>query len=320
MPIIKKDEPTPQRPIIIVIYGVPGSGKTSVATTSCTPLIIDVDRGADRAVQRADTLMTNNWNDVLAEQNAGTFNSYKTIVVDTARAMLDDYLSTYVCEQDYKLTRNTLKRFGAMADSFKLFVNNLRNAGSDIIFICHDKEVQEGDVIKHSPDCTGQSKDLLLRIADQVGYISFENGKRVISFQPTDNYVSKNVAGLDKKIIPDYGSKEFETFMAEIITAVKTNIQGRSEAQRAANELLAKLREELSKADDEAKIAKLMEDCKPLPRLLKSPFFEEVKTTLKGKGFDYEVQKDAQGKTISAKFVKTTTDGDKAKPTDKAGK
>lgn len=45
MPIVKKNDVLPERPVIIILYGVPGSGKTSVATTADNPLLIDCDRG-----------------------------------------------------------------------------------------------------------------------------------------------------------------------------------------------------------------------------------------------------------------------------------
>lgn len=180
MPIVKKNDVLPERPVIIVLYGVPGSGKTSVATTADTPLLIDCDRGADRAVQRCDTIMAKNWKDIDSEREA--MKEYKTIIVDTAKSMLDDYLSQYAIENNYKLKTNSLKRFGQMGEDFKEFVNFLRSNGSDIIFICHDKETADGDVIKHSPDCTGQSKDLLVRIADQVGYVFIQNGKTLYIF------------------------------------------------------------------------------------------------------------------------------------------
>jgi hypothetical protein len=287
MPIIKKNDIAPERPVIMVLYGVPGSGKTSIASTSKNPLLIDTDRGYDRSCLRVDTLTANKWEDILNEKNAGTFKGYSTIIVDTAKAALDDYLSTYVLSLDYKLERNSLKRFGAMGDNFKLFVNDIRNGGADIIFICHDKETQDGDIIRHSPDCTGQSKDLLIRIADQVGYISFKNGKRTITFQPTDNYVSKNVAGLDEMVIPDVTDAEFSTFMADIIAKTRAEIQGHSEAQRLANEKLQALREELSKADTDKKIAKLIKDCAELPQVMKAPFFMEMKKVLAERGFVY---------------------------------
>ena len=230
--------------------------------------------------------------------------------------MLDDFLSEYVCQKNYKLRTNTLKRYGQMGDEFKAFVGTLRSNGSDLIFICHDKETSEGDVTKHSPDCTGQSKDLLLRIADQVGYISMINGKRHISFEPTDNYIGKNVAQIPLTEIPDAISPEFATFMADIIKKVKTSIQSKSEAQRKANELITKLRGELAKVEDDESAAKLLADCKELPQIMKQPFFNEINTALTAKGFifaDNKFTKPAEDKKSAAK---KTEKKEEAKPAD----
>lgn len=285
MAIIRKNEVTPERPIIMVLYGVPGSGKTSVATTAENPLLIDTDRGYDRAVQRCEaTLVANNWHDIDNEREA--MKGFKTIVVDTAKAMLDDFLSAFAIEKNFKLKTNTLKRFGQMGEDFKDFVNFLRSNGSDIIFICHDKEVQDGDFIKHSPDCTGQSKDLLVRIADQVGYISIINNKRTITFSSTDNYVLKNVGEIPTQVIPNYGTKEFDTFMAGIIKQVKTALLHKSEAQVKAQEQLRKCRETLASVKTDDDISGVLNLAKELPMLFKRPFMEEMKKTL-----DYNEEK-----------------------------
>lgn len=286
MPIIKKNDVTPERPVIIVLYGQPGCGKTSSATTAENPILIDTDRGYDRAVQRIDTLEARSWQDIDSEIQA--IKTYKTIIVDTAKAMLDDYLSTYAVEQNYKLKSNSLKRFGQMADDFKMFVNTIRNGGSDIIFICHDKEVQEGDVIKHSPDCTGQSKDLLLRIADQVGYICKVNGKRTIIFEPTDNYIGKNVAQMPPTEIPDNTDEGFNTFMADIIKKVKSSIASKSDAQNEAMKMLAELRESLEAAMTIEEIDFIMGKASSLPQSLKRPFLNEMAEKLKVKGFSFD--------------------------------
>lgn len=285
MPIIRKNDVAPERPIIIVLYGTPGTGKTSVATTADNPLLIDTDRGYDRAVQRIDTLEASKWQDIASEY--ATIKGYKTIIVDTAKALLDDYLSVFAVEQNYKLATNSLKRFGKMAEDFKMFVNTLRSNGSDLIFICHDKETADGDIIKHAPDCTGQSKDLLIRIADQVGYICKENGKRTIRFEPMDNFVGKNVAGLGSLIIPDNTDPNFSTFMAGIIKNVKLSIQNRSEAQRKANDTLKNLREQLTNVATEEEAAALLDVSQSLPQIFKKPFFEEIKKVLSDKGFVY---------------------------------
>lgn len=289
MPIIKKNDVTPERPVIIVLYGTPGTGKTSVATTAYNPLLIDTDRGYDRAVQRCDTLIANKWEDITAEYE--TMKSYSTIICDTAKACLDDYLMNFAVKNNYKLLTNTLKRFGQIAEDFKLFVNQLRSNGSDIIFICHDKEVAEGDIIKHSPDCTGQSKDLLLRIADQVGYISKVNGKRTISFEPTDTFIGKNVAQLKMMEIPESSSADFSTFMANVISTVKHAIQNKSEEQKKANEMLSSLREQLAAAMTDEDIVALIEAMKELPQVLQYPFFSEMKSNLSSKGYKYENKK-----------------------------
>lgn len=289
MPIVKKNDVLPERPVIIVLYGVPGSGKTSVATTADNPLLIDCDRGADRAVQRCDTIMAKCWKDIDSERES--MKDYKTIVVDTAKSMIDDYLSQYAIDNNYKLKTNTLKRFGQMGEDFKEFVNFLRSNGSDIVFICHDKETADGDVIKHSPDCTGQSKDLLVRIADQVGYVFIQNGKRSISFAPLDNFVGKNVAGLGTVVIPDYGTTEFFICMSDIISKVKISIQGKGEAQAKANEQLAAIREQLAAAMTDEDILALMEATKLLPKIMRVPFFSEMQKSLAAKGFTFDQDK-----------------------------
>ncbi len=100
MPIIKQNAILPERPIIMVLYGVPGSGKTSVAATANNPVLIDTDRGFDRAVHRVDTLVANTWEDILNDE--ASFDTYDTIIIDTAKATLDDYLVEYDCRLNYK--------------------------------------------------------------------------------------------------------------------------------------------------------------------------------------------------------------------------
>lgn len=298
MPIIKKNDVTPERPIIIVLYGTPGTGKTSLSTTAENPVLIDTDRGFDRAVQRIDTLTASSWEEITSEYE--TLKGYKTIIVDTAKAMLDDFLAAYAVKCDSRLANNSLKRFGRMADDFKLFVNTIRSYGADLIFICHDKEVQEGDTIKHSPDCTGQSKDLLIRIADQVGYVSVVNKKRTIQFEPRENFVGKNVAKLGLIDVPDYGKEEFNDFMDGIIKDVRKSIQNNSEAQREANELLGALREDLQAALNPEDFDVCIEARMQLPPALRKPFAAEVNKRATEKGFYFDKESGKYAKKDAA--------------------
>lgn len=296
--IIKKEDPRPMLPVIILLYGVPGSGKTSVATTSANPVIIDTDRGSQRACQIIDTVFCSSWQDVVNEMNANSFASYKTVILDTAKGALDDFIQFYVEQQDVRLKTNSLKRFGKMADTFKDFVSRLRSYGCDIIFICHDKAEQEGDIVKHSPDCTGQSKQLLMRIADQIGFVDYSNtNSRTIKFGPMYNYVSKDVAQLGDVPVPDFGTPEFSTFMGDVIQNVKDSIANKSEAQREANLKLKTLRTKLEEADSEKAFASLMKDAGTLPEILKGPFFHEMCNAAQLKGMEYDKESKSFKKT-----------------------
>jgi len=239
MTIVKKLDTMPKRPVIILLYGSPGVGKTSVFNTANNPILLDTDRGSDRAINRQDTIVANSWKEVLADESE--IKNYSTLGIDTAKSVLDDFLMTYVAEQDYKLKTNKLKAYGAIGDEFKLFINRRRNEQIDIVVIAHAKEEKDGDNTKFSPDVTGGSKDLLLRIADQVGYVYMANNKRTINFDPTDKTIGKNVARLPIMEIPDETDPKFKTFMAEIIESVKNSIQAMSEDQKNAMVLIEKV-------------------------------------------------------------------------------
>lgn len=309
MAIIKKTDVMPERPVIMVIYGTAGCGKTSLCTSADTPLLIDTDRGYDRAVDRVDTVTAQKWEDINnAEilgggETKGLISGYKTIVVDTAKACIDDFLCAYVIAQNYKLANNSLKRFGEMADRFKAFVNVLRSNGKDLIFVCHDKETAEGDIIRHSPDCTGQSKDLLIRIADEVGYVHKDNGRRVIDFEPTDTRVGKNVAGMGQLEIPEFGTAGFDGFAARIIRDVKDAIQSRGGAQQEALKRLEEAREKLAGCKTAEDANGLMETARELAKVHRRAFMLTMIEQLKERGIVLAEDKKS--------FVSANADGEK---------
>lgn len=276
MTIIRKDQSFPERPVIIVIYGTPGCGKTSLANTANEPILIDCDRGSDRAVNRQDTIIAQNWNDVL--QDEGEIKNYKTVIIDTAKAALDDYLMVYVVEKDYKLKTNKLKAYGAIGDEFKAFVNTRRAEGIDIIIIAHAKEEKDGDNLRLSPDVTGQSKDLILRIADQVGFVTMLNNKRTVTFEPTDKTIGKNVARIPTLEIPDESDPKFKTFMAEIINQVKTSIRTQSQEQIEAQKTITEFENLISNCSDSNSLMSVSEKCSHLPKHLQAGMRKLIRT------------------------------------------
>lgn len=247
MPIVTKDEQLPTQPVIILLIGDPGTAKTSLSNTCKNVLNIDFDLGFKRSYGRPDSLqLTNGWAEVVQALASGEFDKYDTIVIDTAKGCLDDFLMVYVQEQDYKLKTNKLKAFGAIGEEFKNFINIIRRKGKDIFIIAHSKKEGEGDSLRIIADITGQSNALLLRVADQVGFLSMRNNKRVITFNPTDISVGKNVANLKDIELPPHTSAEWSEFAhVEIIEKVKNALNTMSEEQRASLELIKQWRKQI---------------------------------------------------------------------------
>lgn len=288
MPILKQNEPLPKRPVVILLYGEPGIGKTSLFNTSNNPLLIDFDRGKDRAIFRKDTLVVNTWEDVLAEEKVDTFKSYSTIGIDTAKAALDDFLMSYVIKKDFKNAKNKLAAYGAIGDDFKIFVSNRRSENGDIVIIAHSKDEKDGDTIKKVPDVTGGSYQLLLRIADQVGYMSMRNNKRTIQFEPTDNTVGKNVAHLPLIEIPNQEDPAIKTFMANIIEDVKNSLVAKSEAQAEALAKSEEYQKQIDAIDNVDDLNLLVTPVQELPKYLKDPLNKLIADKAKSKGYTFD--------------------------------
>ncbi len=298
--LVKKSESFPERPVVIVLYGTPGVGKTSVGNTANTPILIDTDRGSDRAANRAEaTIIAQSWNDVL--QDEAEIKNYKTVVIDTAKSVLDDYLMVWVISKDYKLEKNKLKAYGAIGDEFKLFINKRRSENLDIVLIAHSKEEKDGDNTKISPDVTGQSKDLILRIADQVGFMTVENGKRIITFEPTDKTIGKNVARIPKMEIPDEADPKFKTFMSDIIQQVKDSIRKQSAEQLEAQRQIDVFQTELNACTDSNSLMAISGKCATLPKAQQAAMRKRISAKVADLGLVYDK---SQNKFVTKEVAK----------------
>ena len=268
MPLIKKGEVMPERPIVVVIYGQPGVAKTSLSNTANNPILLDCDRGSDRSLNPPDTLIAQRWEDIL--QDEAVIKDYKTVLIDTAKAVLDDYLWDYCVRTDRTLVAKNgktidMKVYGAIGKEFKQFINKRRSEGLDIVIIAHAKEEKDQNITKIFPDVTGSSKDLLLRIADQVGYLSMINGNRVLSFDPMDGVIGKNTANIAPIQIPDASNPAFATMMDEIIKGVKKSIQTKNAMQNEFQKSIEEIKVAIDRAENAEDANILIETLNSLP-------------------------------------------------------
>lgn len=273
--VITEEEPLNIENIVIVVFGEPGIGKTSLSFTSENPIVEDFDKGVQRAVGRKAFVSLQSWEDAVEFHNSGYIqeNNVKTVIFDTAGTMLDNYITNQVIKDDPKNAKKdgslALGGYGAIKNVFNAFVNNMQMLGVDLIFICHDDDERNKEEIKKKPKVTGGSYDILKQRADLIGYMETDRDKRVIDFNPCDRHVGKNSAQIEKQIIPEYTSPEYKDFMAKLIKKAKDKMNEMSEAQEKAIKLMDEFMGKIEVAESIEELSPVYDSIEEMPQVYK---------------------------------------------------
>lgn len=257
--IITSDSPITVDRLNTVLYGAPGLGKTSLAFTAETPLLLDFDQGAHRAANRKDIVQVRAWDDVTGITQADLA-PYATVIIDTAGRALD-VLSADIIRRNAKLGRGgalTLQGYGALKAEFIAWLKLLNGFGKDVVLIAHMDEQRNGDEIIERLDVQGGSKGEIYKAADAMGRIAIRDGKRTLNFSPTDAAFGKNPGQLDPLTIPHKDAPEFDGFLAGVITQIKDALNAMTEEQSAAQAKLEALRLALADVEDAEGVNKLV--------------------------------------------------------------
>jgi hypothetical protein len=237
--ILKASEPLEVKQLVACIYAQPGLGKTSAAFTTDAPLLIDFDKGAHRSAFRKDTVQVESWSDV-ANITPEDLKGYKTLVLDTAGRALD-WLTADIIGKNPKMGRGagalTLPGFGELRSQFVSFTKHVRSMGLDIVLIVHSDEQKSGDETIERLDMQGSSKNEIYKSADLMGRILLRNGKRVLTFNPTDTAFGKNPAALPEFEVPHFAQDPH--FLGRILADTKAALNQASVAQQQAASALA---------------------------------------------------------------------------------
>ena len=234
MPIsIKKAEMVRKKSLVVVIYGFPSSGKTSLALSASKPLLLDFDQGSHRAGNKSgkDMVQVQSWADVSGITTADMV-PYDTVVVDTIGTCLD-CLSLDILRVDPRCgsggVLQSFHGFGLLKSRFAGFLNLLRGAGKDVILVAHVKEESKKDQTVERIVASGASRDLVYQSADLMGRIFIQENQRVLTFDPTDTDYGKN-CGLKPVALPVPGEGD-DDMMARILEGAKNRINRSHEVQ-----------------------------------------------------------------------------------------
>lgn len=249
--------------LTVVLYGAPGSGKTSLAFTADAPLLLDFDRGAHRAANRKDTVQVREWADV-ANITADDLAPFRTVIVDTAGRALDS-LTADIIGRNPKMGRAgvlTLQGYGQLKGDFIGWLRNLNAAGKDVVLIAHSDEQRSGDEVNERLDVQGGSKNEIYKSADAMGRLQVTAKGRVLNFNPTDTSFGKNPAGLEPLEVPPPANDP--QFLANVIASIKAKLNEESAEAQAEQKRLEDWRAvfaEIESVDDfNAKVAELADE------------------------------------------------------------
>lgn len=196
----KPSELSVAKTIKVLIYGQPGLGKSTLALSAPSPVLLDFDGGIQRVngAFQCPTLQVHSWDEVI-EAMKEDLSGYKSIVIDTAGKMLD-FMSTYIIKNDSKMAMRdgslSLKGYGARKVMFINFLSQCSILGKNLIFVAHEREEKDGETRIVRPEIGGSSAGDLIKELDLVGYMQAIGSDRTIQWSPTEKFYAKNTCNL----------------------------------------------------------------------------------------------------------------------------
>ncbi len=275
--IVKSADPLRIERLNICIYAAPGLGKTSLAFTAASPLLLDFDQGAHRAANRKDSVRVQAWPDV-ADLKAEDLADYTTVIVDTAGRALD-HLTADIIRRNPKAGRGgalTLQGYGTLKAEFVAWLKALNSYGKDVILVAHMDEQRNGDEIIERLDVQGGSKGEIYKAADAMGRLVIREGKRWLNFSPTDTAFGKNPANLQPLEIqhPDKAPE----FLAGVVQSIKDKLNAMTEEQTAAQKHLEMWRESIGAMDKPADFTTAYAQVKKEPKAVQANAYATAAT------------------------------------------
>lgn len=220
-----------------LIYGQPGAGKSTLACSAPSPVMLDFDGGATRinGAHQVPTVQVKRWEDVeLALNEIKDAGEFATIIIDTVGKMMM-YMEEYIKRTNAKMKNYdgslTLKGYGLRKQMFLNFIKSVSVMGMNIVFVGHEIEQKRGDDTIIRPEIGGSSTNDLMKELDLVGYVETIGQSRTISFDPCDKYYAKNtcnMAGIIKLPIltdKDGNAVGENKFLCQVIDAYQARQQ-----------------------------------------------------------------------------------------------
>lgn len=282
--------------ISMIIAGVAGIGKTTLALSSPKPLLIDLDRGIDRVevLYRKDTLFIDTFEELYKELKEVDLSEYETIVIDTG-GKLFELLKGYVAKlSSGNIKTNgdlSLQGYGASKREFLKFVEFLRSLNKNIIYIFHATEQKlDNDMTGLRIRIEGSSRDEIWDSIDLGGFIEINNKNRTLCFSNNERFYAKGTHGIHGTFeIPLLEKGKANDFLTRLFNKYHDEIKRETEE-------LKKYKKAIDSVNfDEKDINKIYNQIKTTKHALssKEELWARLKEVATERGFNYDKEKDS---------------------------
>lgn len=188
----------------VLLYGAPGTGKSTLAFSAPNAIMFDLDKGIQRVNARHRQLVAReeNYEELLNDIESEDIKNCDSIIIDTGGALIT-LLQDYVMRKDpvnkTKSGSISQKGFGAVKAEFIRLTNMLKTRfNKNIIYVFHSVEEKDkdGNPIQRLL-CEGSAKNIVWQPIDFGCYLFKKGDKTYAGFTPTDEYFAKGCYGVN---------------------------------------------------------------------------------------------------------------------------
>lgn len=277
--------------LIMIISGLPGTGKSTLALSAPDVLMLDLDQGMSRVNprHRKDCSFCKTYEE-LRQDIAAAKGQYKTVVVDTGGALVD-MLKQHVIDHpaDYKGGAKasggiSLQGFGHVKQLFLDFSAELRR-NFNVIYLFHENITRNGDDgIFYELVCEGSARTLVYQPADLAAHLFIQNGQRYLGFTPTEQYSAKSAYGIKGIVqVPELKDGDPNDFLTKLFAKIRANLEAETAQlgpqQEQYAEVMAAAKRICEGIQKPEHVSDAMEAMKSLPHALTSE--KEAKAMIK---------------------------------------
>jgi hypothetical protein len=226
--------------IIMIISGLPGVGKTTLALSAPDVLLIDADEGMARVnpAHRKDSSICKTYEEMIEDIKAAE-GRYKTVAIDTGGALIElmkDWAMRTEPTANKKNGGFSLQGYGVIKSEFLRLSADLRRK-FNVIFLFHTTREKNGDEDFYEIVVEGSTRSLVYQPADLAAYCHIINGERYLGFTPTMNYNAKSAYGIKGLVkVPELKEGDPNDFLVKLFAQVKANLTAESESLKPQQE------------------------------------------------------------------------------------